>query len=161
MTIVIDTREQKPLPFKVGGAIHEIVREPLKVGDYGCRFLDGSCPPIFFERKSVGDLWGTMTTGYPRFRKELQRGWESGVTVILAVEATLTSIYSGFSRSEFSGESMVQKLFTLQRRHSLPLVFCEGRAEMVAYITEFYEAIGREKVLAERNVRKSLTTREP
>ena len=154
--ILQDSREQRALPFKVGGSIHEVSVETLRVGDYGCRYLDGTVPPIFFERKSVGDLWGTMTAGYPRFKKEMSRGWDSGVTIILAIEATLTEVYGGFSRSQVAGDSMVQKLFTLQRRHNLPLVFCDGRAEMVAYITEFYEAIGREKLVAEKISHKGL-----
>ena len=57
MRIVVDTREQFPLHFT-----RETVVRTLLVGDYGCE-INGVLTPIFFERKSLGDRYGTMTSG--------------------------------------------------------------------------------------------------
>ena len=57
LTLLIDTREQRPLKFKEGKIFTEIKSECLPYGDYACE-LDGFRFPLFFERKSLGDLFG-------------------------------------------------------------------------------------------------------
>lgn len=114
------------------------------MGDYGCQYENGWEPPFYFERKSLGDLYGTMTAGYKRFKAEMLRAKEAKVKLFLIVEAPLATVGCGFEHSEYSGDSMVQKLFTLRVRYGLETVFCDGRREMVRYIKEFYCAIGRE-----------------
>ena len=121
-----------------------IERRCLSVGDYGCEYENGWAPPFYFERKSIGDLYGTMTGGYKRFKAEMERAVEAKVKLVLIVEETLGEVGDGWKHSEFSGDSMIQKLFTLRVRYGLETVFCDGRREMVRYIKEFYCAIGRE-----------------
>lgn len=127
-----------------------VERSTLSVGDYACRFLDGTIPPVRFERKSVADLFGTLTGGYRRFKAECRRAQEQGLTLILIVESPLCTVLQGHQYSQFSGASMVQKLFTLMLRHRLPIVFCAHRAEMSLYIRQYFEAIGREYVALQR-----------
>ena len=105
----------------------------------------------------MGDLFGTMTSGYSRFKKEMGRAKESGIDLILAVEGTLGDVLDGISHSQFSGDSMAQKLFTLQVRYGLQVVFCSNRLEMTRHITEYFEAIGREHVILAK-AKKTLTT---
>lgn len=135
------------------GEITGVERRCLSVGDYGCKFENGWEPPFYFERKALGDLYGTMGAGYPRFKKELARARAQGVRLMLIVEATLGSVASGYAHSQMSGDSMVKKLFTLRVRYGLEAIFCDGRREMARYIKEFYCAIGREYLEArvERN----------
>ena len=142
MVILIDTREQRPLPFKADGAVTGTRRTKLSVGDYGCEYNDGTRPPLFFERKSITDLFSTMGKGYARFKDELNRAKLSNYRLVLLIEGSLSAVYKGVPRSDLRGESVVKKLFTLWVKYDLYPVFC-SRAEMVEYIRESYEAIGR------------------
>lgn len=141
-----DTREQAPLSFK-DDLLEKVEKVALPFGDYGAQYTDGTKPPIVFERKSLGDLFGTMGKGYPRFRKEMERAKEAGVALIIAVEAPLSKVYRGYKYSKMGGSSCVQKLFTLWMRYGIQTVYFTGRAEMASYILETYKAIGREWVL--------------
>jgi len=66
-TIVIDTREQRPLEFSK--CIHTITAA-LPVGDYSLRGLENQ---VVIERKSLGDLLGSITHGRDRFVRELRQ----------------------------------------------------------------------------------------
>lgn len=145
MILLYDSREQSPLSFK-HPQISKVRRTKLDVGDYGVRFEDGHEPKLFFERKSIGDLYGTMTTGYSRFKREVERANESGSSLIIIVEGTLSDVAKGYKYSKYKGESMVKKLFTLWTRYNLMTVYCQDRREMARYITEKYLSIGREYI---------------
>ena len=66
MVIIQDTREQKPLfspaPY--------IIDKNLKTGDYS---IAGMEEMVTIERKTIGDLYGTLGRGRDRFEKELRR----------------------------------------------------------------------------------------
>jgi ERCC4-type nuclease len=144
MIMLVDTREQDRLEFS-----HSYVEDSkvikLDVGDYQVQYRDGYIPPVAFERKSIGDLYGTMTHGYARFKRELERAREGNIKLILIIEGTYTKIAGGYDRSEFQGESMVRKLMTMWIKYELVPVFCKDRVEMANYIAEYYCAIGRLK----------------
>jgi hypothetical protein len=76
--ILIDTREQQPLSFENS--------EPFKldVGDYGVTASDYDY--TFVDRKSFGDFCGTVTVGYSRFCKELDRCRSLGNYMFIVVE---------------------------------------------------------------------------
>lgn len=66
---VQDTREQRPLEIK--GYAVEVAGLP--VGDYGVKgFSDWNNPAFICERKSVGDLVGSLTRGRRRFTREVE-----------------------------------------------------------------------------------------
>lgn len=65
-TIIIDSREQKPLEFK---HLPSIVGT-LQTGDYS---ICGAESEVAFERKSYPDFVGSITTGRDRFWRELDR----------------------------------------------------------------------------------------
>ena len=140
------------LPFRCDSIFTDIARETLPVGDYACRYLDGSTAPIYFERKSLPDLFSTMTQGHRRFKQEVQRAKALRVVLILIIEGSLSKVYEGVPYSRLSGESCVQKLYTLWLKYDLMPVFCTSRAEMMAFIKETFEAVGRMKV-AERKIK--------
>ena len=152
MILLIDTREQHSLPFEPGGPISEIRQQTLEVGDYTAQLEVDGAPilPVRFERKSIPDLYGTMTEGYPRFKKEMAKARDLKLDLILLIEGSLTKVADGSPHSTFSGPSMIQKLFTLQVRHKLPIIFCTTRQEMVCWITEYCLAVGREYVKLEQ-----------
>lgn len=127
--------------------ITEIIHKKLNVGDYGCIFEDGYEPPIYFEKKSLTDLWGTLGKQYSRFKKEILRAKEAKVLLIIIIEGTLTKVLKGIERSQRSGDEVCQQLFTLLIRHRVPFVCCSTREEMARWIEEFYLAVGREHLL--------------
>jgi len=145
MVILQDTREQSPLKFE-----HEYITgikvKKLEVGDYGCQFENGHIPPIFFERKSIGDLFSTMGKGHKRFKKELSRAVDNKLAIILLIEGTLTKVYKGTKWSTIEGSTIVKKMFTMLHKYGLYFWCCKNREEMSKYIIDFYLAIGRMKL---------------
>ena len=158
MRIVVDSREQSPLdfPFK---QVTAIVTQKLDVGDYACQFDDGTIAPLFFERKSKGDLWNTLTgqtkikdskgkvikkiNHHERFRKELQRAIDNKYTIILIVECSLIAVIRGYNYkvreggervSKMSGSAIAKTMFTLWIKYGVFPVFCKDREEMSNYI---------------------------
>ena len=149
MKIIIDTREQLPLQFD-NKQITETIRQKLNVGDYGCVFEDGYEVPVYFERKSLTDLFGTLGEGYERFKKEIVRAKETDKKIIIIVEKCLLAVARGCERSYRSGDAILTQLFTLRQRYGLETVFCSNRNECAEYITQFYLSVGREYIKARK-----------
>lgn len=145
MKIITDTREQKPLRFK-HDQITEVLVSKLDIGDYAVQFEDGHRPSVFFERKTIPDLFGTMTRGYKRFKKEIVRAQESGSTLIIVVEGSISEILAGHTHSTVEGISILRKLFTLWIRHGIQFHCFSSRKEMSKYIAEFYYSLGKEYI---------------
>ena len=83
--ILIDTREQRPLPFKNS----ELLK--LDVGDYG---VSGELYDYtFVDRKSYQDFGATVTGGYARFVKELERCRSLGCFLFIVIECDFDQIY--------------------------------------------------------------------
>jgi len=143
--ILCDTREQKPLEFH-HPLITEVVVTKLPVGDYSCQFEDGHNTSVFFERKSLPDLFGSLTKGYARFKREILRAQEASQTLIIIVEGSYSKILKGTEYSMVEGLSIIRKMFTLWLRHGVQFVCCNNREEMAEYICEFYYAMGKEYV---------------
>jgi DNA excision repair protein ERCC-4 len=79
VAVLIDTREQLPFSFdgipadkEHGGGVWEVKteRRGIPSGDYS---LDGYADRVAVERKSVSDLFGTVSKGRNRFVRELER----------------------------------------------------------------------------------------
>ena len=142
MVIICDSREQRCLSFDGLEGIEKIEEMGLSFGDYSA-IVHGNPVPIVFERKGISDLFGTMTIGYERFKKEMQRAKESNMKLILAVEGTYTDVYQGISHSQFSGQSMVKKLAMLQVKYDLETWYCESRRVMARRIVDTFSAVER------------------
>lgn len=155
MIILEDSNEQKPLSFS-NPMIEQVLKEKIWVPDsrfsldYGVRFKDGHVPQVFFERKSISDLFGTMGTGYKRFKRKMIACHDSKTTMILIIEGTMLRVQhwespaAKYSQQVFTGEAMIKKLFTLWHRYGLLSVYCKSREEMQEYITQFYISLGKE-----------------
>ena len=143
MIIIQDTREQHPLAWVSDDVLTEIIVQTLPVGDYTARYTDGTLCPIYFERKSISDLFGTMTRDYARFKAEMARAKTMGVTLILAIEGSMTKVVKGHKYSRVPGKTIVRKLMTLWLKYGLVPMFFKNREEMAMGIREFYESYGR------------------
>jgi ERCC4-type nuclease len=145
MKIIVDTREQLPLEFN-HHYISEVIRKKLECGDYGCEYEDKSICPVYFERKSINDLFSTLSTGYKRFKKEILRAKTQHIVLLIIIEGTMSRILQGIDESQRSGNELLQQLFTLMLRYKIPFICCKNREEMTRWITEFYLAYGREYI---------------
>lgn len=138
--ILQDTREQLPLKFR-----DEFVVEikGLPFADYWFENENGYEFPIVVERKGIGDLFGTMGTGYARFKNEMLKCSESQCHMIILIEGTMRDVAKGYEHSKFDGESMLKKLFMLQVRYDITVVYGEDRATCSRYIEELADALWR------------------
>lgn len=137
--IKIDSREQQPLVF-TSDLISSTEIGTIKCGDYGCIAQDGYELPIYFERKSINDLYGTLSKGYERFKKEIERSKLNNWQLIIIVESSLTRILQGVNYSQRTPQSIVRQVFTILARYNIKTVFCTSREESAEYITQFYYA---------------------
>lgn len=149
MIILSDTREQAELDFSGIEGVEKVEKMGLAYGDYTA-LVHGKPVPIVFERKGFSDLWGTMTAGYDRFKKEMERARSDNVRLILIVEGSYTDVWNGFERSKYDGASMLKKLATLYTKYDLEYVFCESRRVMARRIVDTFAAV-------ERNYSKALS----
>ena len=145
MVILCDSREQAPLEFN-----HQYITGvkvmKLNVGDYQCQFSDGYIPPISIERKSLEDAFGTLTQGYPRFRKEIIRARENKIMLVIAIEASITKILKGCEPSIRSGDEILQQLMSINVKYGVPFYCFNNRVEMQRWIIELFLAVGRRYV---------------
>ncbi len=145
MKILVDTREQLELDFTIGGNISEIKKVTLSFGDYGAEFEDGTPIPIVFERKSMADLFATLSNedGIRRHKAKIERAKEAKTALYLIVEGSLTDAYEGVRFSKVDPAGLVKRVFTFKVKYGLHPIFCTDREEMVRYMVETWEAFGR------------------
>ena len=84
MEIMIDTREQQPLRFE------NSVSHKLDFGDYTTagRYYSST----FIDRKSETDFKSTMTVGFERFKKELERCISFDSFLYIVIESSIERI---------------------------------------------------------------------
>lgn len=123
MTIVIDTREQRP--FWKGDRFTFIA---LNVGDYTTEALAGV---FHIERKSLGDLYGTLTKGHARFRREIARAAASNTVLVVVVEGSrakmLAKDFPKGNERKLPGSTIVKIADTLSRRTGVAFHWCRDR----------------------------------
>lgn len=134
MYILVDTREQKPLEFNP----EEILSQKLDIADYGA-VKDGVYCPIYFERKSIADLFSTLTKGHERFKRELERAKRDNKKIILVIECNYSKLYKGIKWSKLKGSVIIKILMTMYHKYDLQHIFFKNREEMKDYIKRFYE----------------------
>lgn len=128
-TISIDSREQKPLAFNIDSK-----DQKLAFGDYG--FLEEKFfNNVFYERKSIQDLWGTMSKGYERFKKEVERAKLTNASIIVIVEYPYSKAESYDDRKRFgkaNAHFIFHKIRSLcQSFDNLQFLFVKNRKESV------------------------------
>ena len=160
--ILIDTREQKPLHFKNS----ELFK--LDVGDYavGGDLYDYT----FVDRKSYQDFCATITNGYARFAKELERCRSMGCMLFVVIEtafdkmwATNRAGYKKFNldyvyhrmreiQAEYS--DCCQFVFSGSRRRSeevIPKILVLGKKLWTVDVQYFWDKQLKEDGLGNRN----------
>ena len=152
LIILEDTREQDNLNFNRYKSVEFQQLQCLPVGDYACVINSGSPSKVYFERKSKGDLWGTMGKGYARFKREFNKSIELGIKLVLIIECDIDEVAKGYmynsgggrvKRSKILGSSMCMKLETLRVKHGLEVVYKSNRLAMKRYMYERWLAEAR------------------
>jgi len=143
--ILCDTREQNPLDFD-HPYVEGTIRIALPVGDYCVEYKDAHRPSIYFERKSITDLFGTMGKGYKRFRREIQRSQEKKAELIIIIEGTVTDILRGTKYSQIDGLKILRTILSVWNNYKVVSVFCRDRKEMATFIAEYYCAYARNRI---------------
>lgn len=136
MTIQIDTREHK---WERARVERQLVKEGVKtitsklyVGDY--QSLDR--PRLAVDRKkSLLELCTNVTQGHERFRKELLRAEDAGISLVILCEEdgidTLEDVYFWDNPRRFespkatTGRQLYRSLCTIRDRYGVQIEFCK------------------------------------
>ena len=138
-SIYIDTREQMPLvidyPTEVKG---------LKFGDYAINDPDNKC---YIERKSISDFIGTMSGGYERFCREIERSIAAEANLIVLIERPLQECLSFQYLNYVSKKIKVTPEFVffnvrelIQKYTNVQFLFVDGREECVRVMKRVFFA---------------------
>jgi ERCC4-type nuclease len=120
--IITDTREQLPYWCEL--------RHTLSVGDYTTEILHG----IFhIERKSLVDLYGTLTSGNNRFKYELFKAAYLRIQLEVYVEGTYEQFINkefpkGHER-KFSTDGLARLIKTFERKYFLKFHWHKNRLD--------------------------------
>ena len=119
-TILVDTREQSPLPF---------VNCPsetgtLATGDYSVRGFEDE---FTVERKSLDDLAGSVTHDRDRFERELvrMRGYPFRRLLIVG---TVEDLEAHRYQSRAEPRAILASVTAFEIRYGLPVAFCPTTA---------------------------------
>lgn len=145
MKILIDQQEKLPLPFLVGGNVSGVITKHLPFGDYWCELESGQEIPIMFERKSLPDLFATLSNedGIRRHKRKLEKACEMDSKLYLIIDGTLTDAYKGVGYTKVEPEPLIKRIFTFKVKYGFEPIFCESPKEMINYMIETWEAFGR------------------
>lgn len=133
MIILVDSREQRPLEFK-----GDWKRKGMKVGDYGCLFSPTYQYPVVFERKGKGDLFGSLTQSYERFKRMFLKAEKLNIKIIIAIEGSKEKILQPYPHSARDPESIIKQLETIERKYGVSHIFFPSRISMSNYIVDYY-----------------------
>jgi hypothetical protein len=136
-SIYIDTREQMPLvidyPTEIKG---------LKFGDYAINDPENKC---YIERKSISDFIGTMSGGYDRFCREIERSIAAEANLIVLVERPLQECLSFQYLNYVSKKIKVTPEFVffnvrelIQKYNNVQFLFVDGREECVRIMKKVF-----------------------
>lgn len=157
-TILVDDREGLPYSFHgiraVGTRRRDVFEVPtrrlrLATGDYSVAGLDGH---VTVERKSLGDLFGTLGQNRQRFREEHVRMAAMDCAAVI-IEASLEEVLCRPPReSKLSPASVVGTWMSWTCRFGVPWFWAEDRrlAEILTFrlLSTFWKQARRERPFA-------------
>ena len=143
-TIIVDTREQAPLPL---GALAEqlglpftVERGTLPTGDYTIRGLEDL---VLVERKSLGDLVGCVGHDRPRFERELERLAAACRWPVLLVETSARAILDRDYRGTLTPAHVLGSLGAWSLDHRLRVLLAGDRAGATHLLLRLFGATVR------------------
>jgi ERCC4-type nuclease len=148
MIVKIDNREQKPIEFR-HPVVSEVVGATLSFGDYSATYTPPNVEPyesnLYFERKGLSDLFGTLTDPkrIQRFKEEVNRSKKAGADMIIAVEGTDAEVWDGINYGTTKGSKILRTLDTYWFKHHIPTIFCANRTMMAWRMVNLWETYYR------------------
>lgn len=141
--IIRDTREKKGKgwQFRASANCLGMNERKLDVGDYTVSGLENV---LMVERKTLGDLWGTLGNqeNYKRFLREMDRAKNHRMKYLI-IEATLAEVDSGYRWSKVPPANIHAKLISLQVKYNVHVIFA-GRADKArAWARRLFDKIFR------------------
>ena len=122
-TIIIDSREQRPLPITA----FPVETETLPCGDYTVKgFGTWENPQFVIERKSIPDLINSLTSGRARFMKEVEKLRQFRFAAIL-IEGREADVVSGAYLSRVTPQSILASLSAIQVRAGVHVIWAMDR----------------------------------
>lgn len=127
-SIITDTREQAPIKFKCKNVISK-----LDFGDYCSK---SHYKGVFIERKSLADLCGTISAGYERFKRELDRVKDLDSYLIVCVEQSIDDLLTVHKNPKMKNMKATSEFLTHRIRElcqgysCIQFLFLKNRAEM-------------------------------
>lgn len=141
--IIRDTREQdgKGWNFRASANCLGVERKKLDVGDYTVGGLEDI---LMVERKTLGDLWGTLgrQENYKRFLREMERAKDHKLKY-LVIEATLAQVDAGYKWSKVPSSNIHAKLISLQVKHGVHVIFADREDKARAWVRRLFHKIFR------------------
>jgi ERCC4-type nuclease len=144
ITIIVDTREQKPMDFSVYG--YKTISKKLDQGDYS---VVGYEDEIAIERKaSASELAGNLGKGYERFRREWERMDEYPAKIMVCEFPSFhIDEYPNFEKVSWRVKRKIKmtpkqiwaRLETIEQEFEIATFFCEDRFEAEQKIIESLE----------------------
>ena len=130
MTILVDSREQRPFNFEHERYDVQIQPGTLTVGDYS---LAGLQDKVAVERKSLPDLVQCLGRERERFERELLRGAALDAFAVV-VEGSWSDLANGNFRSQINPHAACQSVLAFMARYRLPFLFA-GSRPAAEYVT--------------------------
>lgn len=128
-TILIDSREQKPLRFS-DDVDTEIVGLPT--GDYSLR---GHSDHIVIERKALSDLWACCGAERDRFEAELAR-LAAYPHRCVVIESTIDAVLGTIPRGRVQPATVIRSTIAWSQDFAVPFVWAGNPTNAAAW-TEF------------------------
>lgn len=127
--IVVDTREQRPLRF---GPL-PVVRATLKFGDYALRGMETR---VCVERKSVADLWGSLTQpgNWGRLNAEFARAQAAGCRLHVVVEGTPSQVLRPSRYAAMQPARVLDRLWESCHRFGASATFADNKGTAAAVV---------------------------
>lgn len=137
--VYVDTREQRPLSFNF-----PIEVKTLKFGDYSFSDRDATCN-CYVERKSLQDFVGTLSGGFDRFCREIERSKDSDANFIVVIESDFNDV-AGFQflrevnkKVKATPEYIMHNVRDIiQKYPHVQFLFVKGRKEAVRVIEKIF-----------------------
>lgn len=140
--IIIDTREQKPFIFPDD---IKIINSKLEFGDYA----SPADVKVSIERKSRVDFLNTLSQGFDRFKREIERSNKLNGYIIIITECSLNDIlYKNNFYGKASGEFIAHRIRCLNKDYqNIQFVFAKDKKLATLYALEFLKLGGQVKTL--------------
>lgn len=145
-TIIIDNREQDPLPISA----YPTSPGTLNSGDYS---FAGGEHWLSIERKSISDLVQSLTTERERFTRELERlrGYRFARLLIIGY---VGDIEQGHYRSRVTPKAILHSLYSIEAKY-VPVVFAHTPTDGAALVERWVFWSARSIVEAAKSINRS------